>query len=129
MGHILKVKQKGNFDKTYNFLTRNRDKLIQNILNQYAVIGLHELVLATPVDTGKTANSWGYEISKTNQGWRVTWSNSNINEGLQVVMLIRYGHGTKNGGYVLPNDFVTPAIRPIFDSIADEAWREVTNAK
>lgn len=129
MGRIVKITQKGNFDKTNKFLKTDRDKLIRIILEEYAVLGLHELVLATPVDTGKTANSWDYSISKNNKGWQVTWTNSNINEGLQVVMLIRFGHGTRSGGYVPPNDFVTPAMRPIFESLADEAWREVTNAK
>lgn len=129
MGRIVKITQKGNFDNTNKFLKTDRDKLIRIILEEYAVLGLHELVLATPVDTGKTANSWDYNISKNNKGWQVTWTNSNINEGLQVVMLIRFGHGTRSGGYVPPNDFVTPAMRPIFESLADEAWREVTNAK
>lgn len=129
MGRIIKITQKGSFDNTNKFLKTDRDKLIRIILEEYAVLGLHELVLATPVDTGKTANSWDYSISKNNKGWQVTWTNSNINEGLQVVMLIRFGHGTSSGGYVPPNDFVTPAMRPIFESLADEAWREVTNAK
>ena len=129
MGRIVKITQKGSFDNTNKFLKTDRDKLIHIILEEYAVLGLHELVLATPVDTGKTANSWDYNISKNNKGWQVTWTNSNINEGLQVVMLIRFGHGTRSGGYVPPNDFVTPAMRPIFESLADEAWREVTNAK
>lgn len=129
MGRIIKITQKGSFDNTNKFLKTDRDKLIRIILEEYAVLGLHELVLATPVDTGKTANSWDYSISKNNKGWQVTWTNSNINEGLQVVMLIRFGHGTRSGGYVPPNDFVTPAMRPIFESLADEAWREVTNAK
>lgn len=90
--------------------------------------GLRALEAATPRDTGLTAGSWSYEIVKTGDGIKINWTNSNINQGHIIAVLIRYGHGTRNGGYVPPNDFITPALQPIFDKISTEAWKAVTRA-
>lgn len=123
---MLKITQKGDFHKTESFLKRDRAEIIWNILSQYGAIGCSRLAQATPVDSGKTAASWYYTIEKTGRGYRINWSNSNVNDGVPIAILIQYGHGTRNGGYVPPNDYVNPAMKPILESVADEAWKEVT---
>ena len=77
--------------------------------------------------SGETANSWNYSISKSHWGWTVTWANSHVHGGAKIAILIQYGHGTGTGGYVPPIDYVTPAIRPIFDRVADEVSKEVSS--
>ncbi len=81
----------------------------------------------TPAETGKTAASWGYEIVQTRNGYSIFWTNSNINNGVNIALILQYGHGTGTGGYVQGIDYVNPAIRPIFESMANEAWKEVTS--
>lgn len=90
--------------------------------------GLQALKAATPVDSGLTAGSWSYEIVEQGDGILISWLNSNMNQGRNIAVLIRYGHGTRNGGYVPAHDFITPATKPIFDNIANEAWKAVTSA-
>lgn len=119
----------GNFNKTTKFLnTITRGDYLKNKLETYAQKGVEVLSDATPVQTGLTASSWGYIIEYNNEGAKITWTNDNIAKYIPVVMLIVYGHATKSGAYVPPNDFVTPAIRPIFDKLSEDVWREVTNA-
>ena len=96
-------------------------------LNHYAQMGVDALKSATPVDTGKTADSWYYEIHKSISGITIRWCNSNINEGVPIAVILQYGHGTGTGGYVEGTDYINPAIKPIFDEIADAVWKEVTN--
>lgn len=86
---------------------------------------MEALSKATPVDTGKTASSWSYEIVVTREGYTIYWDNSNVNRGISIALLLQYGHGTRNGGFVEGRDYINPALRPIFDQMADEAWREV----
>lgn len=90
--------------------------------------GAIALSRATPIDTGKTAESWSYEIKTTTKGMVVYWTNSNIVNGFNVAIGLQYGHGTKNGGYVRGLDYINPAIRPIFEEIADKIWTEVVKA-
>lgn len=90
--------------------------------------GVRALEAATPRDTGLTAGSWSYEIVKAGDGIKINWLNDNVNQGHVIAVLIRYGHGTRNGGYVPARDFITPALTPIFDKIANEAWKAVTRA-
>ena len=83
--------------------------------------------MATPVDTGKTAASWRYQITNNKNELKIEWLNdSTTKDGIPIVVLIQYGHGTGNGGYVVGRDFINPAIQPIFDKIADALWKEVT---
>lgn len=95
---------------------------------KYGIEGVEALASATPVDSGKTADSWSYEITGNKSFASITWNNSNINNGVSIAIILNYGHGTGTGGYVAGREYISPAIRPIFDRIADDAWREVTNA-
>ena len=119
-------KHKGNLKKTTRFLERMvKEEYLKN-LDKYGQEGVQALSLATPVDSGKTATSWDYRIEKTNDGTKIVWTNSNVNKGVNIAIILQYGHGTRNGGYVQGRDYINPAIRPIFDKIADDAWKEVT---
>lgn len=82
---------------------------------------------ATPEDSGLTKNSWDYEIVQSRSGFRLYWTNSNLKDGLPVIILLQYGHGTRSGSFVQGRDIINPAIKPIFDTIADELWKEVIN--
>lgn len=123
---MIKFVHKGDFKKTEEFLKRNKDLDIRTILNTYGQKGVEALSENTPKDSGKTAESWSYEIVKTRKGWSIYWRNANVNQGIPIAILIQYGHGTGTGGYVQGRDFINPAIRPVFDEIADEVWKEVT---
>lgn len=122
---MITFAQKGDFKKTSRFLKAIRDLRLDKILKKYGEDGVIALSNATPRDTGKTAEAWNYEIKKSNGSVHIYWTNSNVNKGIPIVILIQYGHGTRNGGYVQGRDFINPAIRPIFDKIADDIWAEV----
>ena len=95
-------------------------------LDKYGREGVAALSSATPVDTGKTANSWYYKIERQNGSVSINFLNSNINEGVPIAIILQYGHATSTGGWVEGRDYINPAIRPLFDSIAEKAWKEVT---
>lgn len=124
---MITLTSKGDFHKTYNFLKKLSRKDLTTTLNKYGEIGVQALAAATPIDTGLTANSWGYEVKAGKNSATITWTNSNVNRGIPIVILIQYGHGTGTGGYVQPRDFINPAMKPVFDQIADDAWKEVTS--
>lgn len=124
---MIKIKHKGNFKNTERFFAKAKSIKIINILDKYGKIGVEVLSAATPINSGKTAKSWGYEIEKRVNGYSIYWTNSNNNDGYNIAILINYGHGTGNGGYVESNPFISPAIKPIFQDIADAAWKEVTS--
>ena len=117
---------KGNFKNTEEFLKRNKKIQIMKILQSYGQLGVEALADNTPVDSGETAKSWSYEIVEDSEGYRIFWRNSHVNKGLPIAILIQYGHGTGTGGYVEGRDFINPALRPVFDNMADAAWKEVT---
>lgn len=119
---------KGSFKNTEKFLKKIKNGEIYSKLDQYGRRGVDALSSATPVRTGKTASSWGYEIHHSKNMWKITWTNSNVNDGVNIAIILEYGHGTKNGGYVQGRDYINPAIQPIFDEIADNVWKEVTSA-
>ncbi len=121
----LTTRQEGS--KTEDFLKRAKDMKIEAVLNKYGKIGAEALARATPVDSGRTASSWGYEVEKNGSGWSIHWTNDNINQNVNIAVILQYGHGTGTGGYVAGQDYINPAIAPIFDQIADEAWKEVTS--
>lgn len=97
-----------------------------NILDKYGQLGVDALSSVTPVDSGLTANSWYYEIDRGKEVSTISFHNSHINEGVPIAIILQYGHGTGTGGWVQGRDYINPAIQPIFDQLADEAWREVT---
>lgn len=123
---MIKAVHKGDFSKTERFFNRVLRQDYLNIIADYCERGIEALHAATPEDSGKTADSWGYEIERGDGITTVSFTNSNENNGVNVVILLIYGHGTRNGGYVEGNDFVTPALQPVFKDLADKMWREVT---
>lgn len=116
------------FSKTFKYFGKlesfKREKLMA-ILRKYGDIGVASLAAMTPKDTGETAQSWRYEITEENGSATLTYLNDAQNDGIPIAILIQYGHGTGTGGYVPPNDFINPAMKPIFQKIADDAWKEV----
>ncbi len=123
---MIHISQKGDFKKTEKLLLSIQNPDFNKVLSKYGSKGVEALSQATPVRTGKTASSWYYTIEPTNGGVSIVWSNSNVNRGCNIAVLLQYGHGTRNGGYVAGRDYINPAIRPLFDEIANEAWKEVT---
>lgn len=123
---VITIVHKGDFEKTNTFLTRMQSWDVTKILRKYGEKGVEELKNATPVDTGKTADSWYYDVRHTLRGYEINWYNSNINDGVPIAIILQYGHGTGGGGYVRGTDYINPPLQEIFESIADEAWKEVT---
>jgi hypothetical protein len=124
---MITFKQTGNFNLTEKFLIKSRSNLVRTVLERYAKEGVSALSAATPRDTGETAAKWDYEIKITRTGYSLTWTNSSVSNGAPVVILIQYGHGTRNGGYVEGRDFINPAIKPILDRLTENLWKEVSN--
>lgn len=116
----------GSFKNTETFLQRMSKRNISAILEKYGALGVEALRAATPVDTSLTSQSWTYKVSRKGPDWELSWHNQNGSSGAPIAILLQYGHGTGTGGYVAGEDYINPAIRPIFDQIAAEAWREVT---
>lgn len=122
---MITFKQSGDFSKTLRFLNRSRSIDYMPILKRFGEVGVSALASATPVDTGLTASSWGYEIVKEKNSYAIYWTNSNVQNGVRIAVILQYGHATRNGGFVQGRDYINPAIQPIFDSIATDAWKEV----
>ena len=123
---MIVFRHRGNFNHTEAFLTRAAKKNYRLILEKYAKDGVAALSAATPKETGKTAASWSYEITIRDGNYRINWTNSNVVDGVPIAIIIQYGHGTRNGGYVEGLDYINPALKPILEKLADEVWREVT---
>lgn len=124
----IKVTTSSNFNKTYQYLGNVKDfkrRKLMAILQKYGELGVNSLRAMTPKDTGETANSWGYEINEDGDSISLVFTNDAQNDGIPIAILIQYGHGTATGGYVQPNDFINPAMKPIFSKIAENAWKEV----
>lgn len=118
----------GSFTKTERFLNRMKRREYLNVLDEFGRDGVQALRNATPVDSGATAEAWDYEIKRTRNYTEIVWTNSNINDGVPIAVILQYGHGTGTGGYVQGRDYINPAIRPVFDKIAEKAWKVVTSA-
>lgn len=125
---MISFKQKGDFSKLTGFLERIKESVKIGDLDKFGRAGVEALSSATPVNTGKTANSWYYEIENKNGVATISFNNSNIQNGVPIAIILQYGHGTGTGGWVEGRDYINPAIRPIFDEIAENAWREVTKS-
>ena len=123
---MISFRQKGDFSKTKRYLERVKSAARLSILDKYGRKGVAALASATPTETGKTASSWFYEISHNKGSATITFSNSNINKGVPIAIILQYGHGTGTGGWVEGRDYINPAIQPIFDQIVNDAWKEVT---
>lgn len=122
---MIKFRQKGDFSNVTKYL-KNTMLFVRNIdFDKYGREGVAALKATTPVDTGLTSNSWYYEIVKTNGSVTITFNNRNIQNGVPIAIILQYGHATRNGGWVEGRDYINPAIQPIFDELANKAWREV----
>lgn len=126
MSSAIKLKVRGGFDNIEKFFERMVRGEQYRVIESIAQKGVEELAAVTPRDTGATASSWTYDIKINNGEVEVAFSNYNKTQGIPIVILLRYGHGTGNGGYVKGRDFITPVTKPIFDEIADKVWEEVT---
>ena len=122
---MITFSHKGNFSKTKNFLKGNH-KLTLPDLKKFGDLGVQVLAEATPYDTGKTAESWYYDIVDDNGTISIEWKNSNVVDGVPIAVILQYGHATGTGGWVEGRDYINPAIQPIFDLIAESAWKELT---
>lgn len=123
---MISFRQKGDFSKLTRYLERAKEVFKLGDLDKYGREGVAALASATPVDTGLTAESWYYEIENKNGSAKIVFKNSNIQNGVSIAIILQYGHGTRNGGWVQGRDYINPAIQPIFDKITEAAWREVT---
>ena len=123
---MISFRQKGDFSKLTSFLEKAKGAVKLSDLDKYGREGVAALASATPVDSGLTANSWYYEIENKNGSVTISFNNSNIQNGVPIAVILQYGHGTGTGGWVQGRDYINPAIQPIFDRIAEDAWKEVT---
>lgn len=123
---MISITQKGSFKNTERYLSKLSREQAFSVLSKYGEIGVNALSNATPKDSDKTSESWSYTIVQRKGYYSIRWHNSHIVDGRPIAVLLQYGHGTRNGGYVQGRDYIMPVIRPIFDQIANEAWGEVT---
>lgn len=123
---MITITQKGDFSKTYEYLNKLKDPVRKQLLDMYGQRGIQLLAEATPKDTGLTAGSWSYDIIQKKDSISIVFKNSNIQNGVPIAVILQYGHATNNGGWVEGVDYINPALKPLFDELADEAWKEVT---
>lgn len=123
---MIKMVTKGHFKKTSQYLESIRNRLYFSTLDKYGRMGVDALASATPIDTGETANSWSYEIIRTEGSVKLVFNNSHIEKDVPIAVILQYGHATRNGGWVEGIDYINPAIRPVFDEIVEKCWKEVT---
>lgn len=124
---MITITSKKGWNKTEKLLKNSLGSKWYSVLEKYGAQGVQALSSATPIDSGKTSSSWNYEIVKKQDKVSVIWNNSNIQNGVNIAIILQYGHGTGTGGYVQGRDYINPALRPIFDTMVDAAWKEVTN--
>lgn len=125
---MITIQSSGSFENTERFLKKMSKSDILKALGGYGAEGVRALAGATPVDSGLTASSWGYETFKRGGTYNIVWTNTNVHNGIPVAILLQYGHGTRTGGYVSGRDYINPAIQPIFDRIAADVWKVVTTS-
>lgn len=123
---MIRIKQRGNYAKATRYLEKLKKSTRIDILNRYGQEGVNLLSSATPVDSGLTASSWYYELKSKRNGYELVFRNSNTNDGVLIAIILQYGHGTNNGGWVEGTDYINPVTKELFKKLADEAWREVT---
>lgn len=125
---VIKFKHRGSFNHMERFLNKMQKQSYLNVLDRYGQMGMIALQENTPKDSGKTAQCWTYEIEKTEDRTSIYWINTNENKGVNIAIILQYGHGTGTGGYVQGRDYINPAMRPVFDQIAEQAWEEVRSS-
>lgn len=125
---MIRIKQRGEFDRTIKFLNFIYKRDFRHTMEQYAKEGVEALAAATPKDTGVTAASWSYKITYKKDSISIGWYNDNATEQVPIVILLQYGHMTREGWYMQGTDFINPAMRPIFDALSEKIWKEVVNA-
>ena len=125
---MFSFETKGDFEATSKWLQQLSSGSIFSRLSHYGEEGVAALAAATPSDSGETARSWTYEIIQDSKSWSIVWGNTHIEDGVPIAVLLQTGHGTRTGGYVPGRDYINPALQPIFDRIAEEAWKVVTSS-
>lgn len=128
MGEIISLTAKGSFNKLGNKLERMSRGDIFFVLANYGQMGVNALASATPVDSSLTAASWSYIVRKSGSVYEIVWSNSHVEDGVPIAIILQYGHGTGTGGYVAGRDYINPAIQPIFEKIKAEVFKAVKSA-
>lgn len=123
---MITIRQRGDFKKTEKLLKKSLGRNYRAVLDKYGQKGVMALAAATPVESGETAALWDYEIIQNGSSISIVWKNYNVNKGVNIAVILQYGHATRNGGWVEGRDYINPALRPIFDELADAAWKEVT---
>ena len=123
---MISFRQKGDFSELTRFLEKAKETVKIGELDRYGREGVAALSSATPMDSGLTASSWYYKINRTPGSVSISFHNSNVVKGVPIAIILQYGHGTRNGGWVQGRDYINPAIQPIFDKIANNAWKEVS---
>lgn len=123
---MITFRHKGNFSKTRRYLERVKEAINLGFFDKYGREGVAALASATPVESGETAAAWDYKITHGRESITLSFTNSHVNQGVPIAIILQYGHGTGTGGWVQGRDYINPAIQPIFDKIANDAWREVT---
>ena len=123
---MISFKSKGSFNNTFDFFKRNQNSINLSILEECGRRGVEALSSATPKNSGDTANSWSYKINQRKSGVSISFENLNINQGVSIAIILQYGHGTKNGGWVEGVDYINPSIQPVMNELADKVWREVS---
>ena len=124
---MITFKHTGDFSKLNDFLEKSKESIKLGKLDKFGREGVAALSAATPIDSGLTADSWYYEITRNTNYISITFNNSNNTNNIPIIVMLQYGHGTGTGGWVEGRDFINPAIQPVFDRIADHAWKEVTS--
>ena len=122
---MISFKHTGDFSKTLSFLKKNVKGVPISILEQYGKEGVAALSANTPVESGLTANSWAYKTHSSGGVTSISWNNTNVVNGVPIAIILQYGHGTQNGGWIEGKDYINPAIKPIFDKIQERVWQEV----
>lgn len=125
---MITISSKGKFQSTRRFFKKMSKFEIRRKLGHYGRLGVDALASATPKDTGLTANSWEYEIEEEDGSCSIRWYNTNVVRGINIAIILQYGHGTGTGGYVVGRDYINPAIQPIFDEMAETIWKEVVSS-
>ena len=124
---MIQIRQKGDFKKLTSFLEKAKEGLDIGVLDKYGRKGVAALSSATPVDTGLSASAWFYKIENKNGVAKIEFHNSNIQNGVPIAVILQYGHGTRNGGYVVGRDYINPALQPVFNELAKNAWKQVNS--